>query len=521
MSTDEAEDENWIVALLHWLSQPGDAPLSDKFQAALRAADALELESFVGVFSAQADSASPGGRRALVVMQLVAARVAALYRETQVDAADPLVSPHAVAQLYLTLASTSPPAAAHALQILAVQGDEESLDMLTELLSDSPPADWQSTGVALNALWHARPEVLESFFEKLGDGFVQPGTMAVLLDLANFAVRSKRLATHPWSARHASLAGLLGNVVHRLSELERAPSKFGNSVEEVHAALGESLALTVSLCDALGWIGQPEAGEELRKVLGLSHRRVQTEAAAALARLGDEAGRTRLIELASDRVARLRAVAYADELGFAEDIDAELRFPQALAESELAAWLASPEQFGVPPSDMELVDSRSQYWPSYEEPRDCFLFRYAYAMEAGQFSNIGIAGPCAHAFQADLANLPVDDIYAAFAGWHAEHDEIYELPPNQWNAAQRREAERLVEFLEEQQLADVGVEALTFFLGELAIAGRATQAGKPLCVVSDGFETLCYPTHAGPSSMTLDVALCIFRGRKLLRTFNA
>ncbi|RMF39964.1 MAG: HEAT repeat domain-containing protein, partial [Planctomycetota bacterium] len=210
------------------------------------------------------------------------------------------------------------------------------------------------------------------------------------------------------------------------------------------------------------------------------------------------------------------------ELGIAEEIDEAYREPQALAESELAAWLAAPDQFGFPPAEMELVDARTQYWPGFDEPQPCWLFRFTYQLPGGgTFSNIGLAGPVAMAFQADLGNLPVDDIYAAMAGWHAEHPEIFEVPVHGMNADQRAELERLVRVAEREGFASIQPIALAFFFQTVTLVARAEQEGRSLCIVADGDGVLALPSGSGPEAMTPEVATCIYRGRRLLRAFNA
>ncbi len=75
-------------------------------------------------------------------------------------------------------------------------------------------------------------------------------------------------------------------------------------------------------------------------------------------------------------------------------------------------------------------------WPSYTEPQTCYLFRFTYPLSNGQYTNVGIAGPVVHAFNADMAELPELDIYAAFAGWQAEHPEIFEVARSEFNSSQ-------------------------------------------------------------------------------------
>ena len=387
-------------------------------------------------------------------------------------------------------------------------------------LSEQPPEQPQSVLIALSPLWQLEGNLLELFFDRLGDGFLQPATMAAMLDLANYSFRTQRMAKHAYADRVEDLISLLRNLTQRLQLMEENPKRFGEDVESIQRVLNESVSLTVSLCDALGLIGSSAAIEPLKAALGLSHRRVQTESAGALTRLGDGTGKQRLIELAEDRVARLRAVTYAEELGLAEAIESELRSPQSMAEAQLASWLAAGDRFGVAPHEMELIDSRTQYWPSYEEPQDCYLFRYTYIVPSGQLSNIGIAGPLTCAFNSDLANLPPDDIYAVFAGWQAEHEDIYEVPEALLNRDQRREADRLVRTLEDRGCIVKQLVALTFFFGELALLAVVDLDGKKLNAVTDGTEIYSYAASDHPTAITADLVLSIFRGRKLLRTFN-
>lgn len=484
----------------------------------LGAADGPELESLLNVVSANFDELNSSAVRLRQFLQQVAVRVLALASDA--DRELPIIAPDILLRLSEMANPVDPRAAAHCLQMLAAQPDEESIDALAASLSEQPPEDFQSVGIALSPLWRLDGGLLEFFFDKLESGFFHPATMSALLDLANYAIRKGKLKQHPFGERVKELLSLLNSLNQRLRAMESNPRKFGDDVDTIQRVLGESVSLTISLCDALGLIGDASAAEILRETLGLSHRRVQCEAAGALARLRDAEGQERLIALAADPVARLRAVAYADELDLAEQIEDANKAPQALAESELANWLASGERFGIAPHQMELVDARSLYWPSYEEPRDCYLFRYSYISSQGQLSNIGIAGPLTCAFNADLANLPPDDIYAVFAGWQAEHEEIFEVPEPLLNIEQRRETDRLIRSLEDRDYQVKQVLALTFFLGEIALLAIVQHEGKKLYIVTDGFEHLSYPAVDQPTALTADLVLSIFRGRKLLRSFN-
>jgi hypothetical protein len=257
-----------------------------------------------------------------------------------------------------------------------------------------------------------------------------PLLAAPVLDLANFLTREKFVPRHPAADRADELIALLGEVAQSLSGLEEEPTARGDSLQELSRRVAQGVALAVSLCDALAFIGDRGAIGKLYQALAVRHRRLRTEAAAALARLGEQQGAEELIALASEPIARLRVLAYAREMGLSERIEPQYATPEARAEAELCVWLAEPTQYGVPPTTCELFDHRMQPWPGFSEPVNCYLFQFQYVLTLPEgersYSNIGIAGPLVHAFVADLGDLPPDDIYAAFAGWQAQHEEIRE-----------------------------------------------------------------------------------------------
>lgn len=392
--------------------------------------------------------------------------------------------------------------------------------MLADILVAYPPHDWSATAIAISPLMRTNQWSVSDVFPKLIEATQHPTTIAPVIDLANYVTRQAMVTAHPASDKKAEWISLLGGVVSRLGLLEEEPQRFGETVAEVQHVLGESVALCVALSDALGWFGDQQAIGKLNQAMKLTHRRVQTEAAAALAKLGDEEGTNALVALASEPSARLRVLNYAEELMIADRIDPKWTSSEAQAESELAIWLSQPQQFGLPPTELQLLDQRTLYWPGYEEPRECFLFRYAYKMGDVELSNIGIAGPMVHSFASDLANLPEDDIYAAFAGWCAEHEDIYEVDTHHFNAAQAQEAKRLSDHMEEDGLSEIRPMYLGFFVGERALVAMAQRGDHDGIAVSDGLELLWLQTEGRIRPLGDLEVYSIFKGRKIIRTFN-
>lgn len=396
-----------------------------------------------------------------------------------------------------------------------------ALAAFSELIVADPPGDPTLVAAVFGPLFQHRDYDPAALFPALLDGLRHVSLAAAILDLSNFVTRERIVPQHPAAGRAQEISLLLAGLVGRLGQIESSPGAAGETVEATSRQVKEGISLAVSLCDALALIGDRSAVGKLYQALELSHRRLRAEAAAALAKLGEKAGQQALVQLAAEPVVRLRVLAYAEELGILDQIEDPFKTEQAKAEADLALWLSQPAQMGVPPSRCELVDARQQAWPGYDDPVDCFLFRFEYEFGEAKFSNIGIAGPVTHAFAADLADLPPDDIYAAFAGWQAEHEDVYQLPVDGLLDQQRVDVLRL-----ERRLRDAGYDAiqphtLGFFFGDKALVATAMYQGQPGVAVADQLHCAWWPHRGSPRPIDATVAYCIYKGRKLLRAFNA
>jgi hypothetical protein len=446
--------------------------------------------------------------------------------EQQIATDDPLRQAWAeqLVILYQRLAPQSLTRAA-ILGWLARQGTAAELSRLVALLVADPPQGDSDVVRSLAPLFQRRDLPADALFPALLDALAHPQLAAPVIDLANYLVRQGLATRHPAADRAAQLAALLGEVVQSLTRLAEDPQSTGLSPVEISRRVAGSVALAVSLCDALALIGDPMAIGKLHQALALSHRRVRTEAAAALARLGDDDGITELVNLAEEPVARLRVLAYARELGLADRIEPQWQTPQARAAAELAVWLAEPTQFGIPPTAIELFDEREQFWPGFPEPVDCYLFRFTFAATiAGEgvrsFSNIGIAGPLTHAFLADLTDLPPDDIYAAFAGWQAEHEDIREFDVARLSKSEQLEVERLVRRLHDAGYTAIEPQRMGYFFGEKALIAMARHGGLAGVAIADFQEIAFFPQRHSQRPLGPAECYSIYKGRKLLRSFN-
>jgi hypothetical protein len=409
---------------------------------------------------------------------------------------------------------------AYLLQILATARDPDSLKALAEWFVATPLAGSEDTAIALAPLMQYKDYDPAALFPKILDAIEHPATAAAVMDLSNFVVREQLVDTHPAAERVTVLIGLLGQLAQQLGVIEELRDQPAESSAQLAQRVEDGVALAVALCDALAQIGNKAAIGKLYQTMELSHRRLRTEAAAALAKLGEEAGKKALLELVTEPVIRLRVLAYAEELDLLDKIEPDQRNAEARAESELALWLAQPAQLGFPPTSLEMVDERNQYWPGFDELVDCFLFRFHYQFGDAEYANIAIVGPMTHSFSANLDGIPHSDIYAAFAGWQAQHEDIYEVDLADWDEGLVSEADRLERFLHDAGYDAIQMIRLGFFLGEKALVARATKGGQSCIAVADVHDVFSYRLDPGPRAIGANEAYSIYKGRKLLRTFN-
>ena len=414
------------------------------------------------------------------------------------------------------------------LHLMAMSGTSDSIETLVDRLSERPPSDPVEAAQVVSPLMQHDDWPLEAFFPAALDLIASPTLAAPVLDLANYLHRDRQVTPHPAISRLEMMNHLLGQVTTRLKRFEVDPRSMGDSVSTVSQRLAASVALAVSTADAVGLIGDGSSIPILEETVTLKHRRVQCEAAGALARFGEDAGTKRLIELTADPAARLRAIAYADELGHSDAVDPKFRSGESVAESEMALWLSGPTQMGVPPSSVETVHRQTLRWPGDERPTEVFLVRYEYNFGPAadgdgptNYSNIGLAGPITFSFSADVADMPVEDILAMYAGWHAEHPDIVSIPPDQWNTAHQRQMASFRDYLSREDLEDLQPKLLGLMLDEVAGVFEARRDGVRRLVVTDGLETIERIIDGRPRPLAPEDLFNLFKGRKMLRTFNA
>lgn len=434
-------------------------------------------------------------------------------------AAAAIVSPHDISLLYRHLGQDFS-ARYLLLAVLARIGSSESLAEFVQLILQDSPQDEKDVFTAFEPLFVKKDFNPADLFPYLFGALGQPKVASIVLDLANYVFRNGLTQTHPIADRLDQMRQLLGNLTCRLELLAENPTRQTVDAESIAAQVADSTALIISLCDSLALADDHDSVEVLIKTASVSHRRIRVEAFAALARLGNENGKRRLIELANEPSIRLRALKYAEELDFLDEIDPDNLTDASLAESQLAIWLAQSTQMGIPPIRLELIDQRTQYWPGYDDPVDCFLFRFFYSLGGGEYSNIGISGPATHAFLGDLADLPVKQIYAAFAGWQAEHEDIEQLDPLDLNPHYRTDLTRLQRRLNDRGYESIEPRIFGRFFGQNVLVAIADKEKHPGIAVIENETEMWFPRHNNRNPLSPEEAYCIYKGQQLLQAFN-
>ncbi len=400
--------------------------------------------------------------------------------------------------------------------------DATALGELADALVSDPPTSAERVARVCAALFQGPSEDIRAMFPRLLDGLAHPATAAVTLDLANFLAERRVIWPHAAADRRAELGRLLRALVEGLTRLEEQPPTTAAELDVVRQRVQDASAVFVGLCRALALVGDVTQTPALFGALGVSHRRLRAEAAAALGALGEAAGVEALVELAAVPVARSRALAYLEELGMLERAAASDREPNARAAGELAAWLAEPINYGLAPGELALWDERRLFWPGFEEPVACFLFRYDYCLPGGELSGVGLVGPRLQCLAGEWGDMTADDLYALFAGRQVEHEQIAVVETGLAAANQEQNVERLGLLLDawDEPHGPAELVLVGEFFGDEVLVAWVDRAGEPGFAAADGQQVGWLAAREGVRSLGADDCWQWYVGRRLLAHFN-
>ena len=90
---------------------------------------------------------------------------------------------------------------------------------------------------------------------------------------------------------------------------------------------------------------------------------------------------------------------------------------QQSPEQIMLDWLEHPNEFGVKPLHVEIIEHQKIRWPFYKDTQDVFLIEYEMP---SRYRGIGIAGPITWSFIGDFqfSRFSNDELIKLYAGWY-------------------------------------------------------------------------------------------------------
>jgi hypothetical protein len=291
-------------------------------------------------------------------------------------------------------------------KMFALYGYEPGVERVATIARRFPDCGWLAIcfGMFGKPEHPHGPALVEWLRDPLPPGFAA----VVTLDLANTLCRQERLASHPFDTP----AG------HQMLEAWLRDS------DPDHYGYAQSSAASLPFL--------PNRARTRLAALAMDHPDacVQMEAAWASAYRGGKAGLKFLARMCLDPRTSRAAQHYLEELGRSEVIPEQARAPDFRALAEMCSWLAHPNEFGRPPDDIELYDTRELYWPPTDDNRRLWLFRYRYAKE-GEEDDIGfgMVGSITFAlFGEATGELCAEDVYGLHCCWELEMNDDPRAP---------------------------------------------------------------------------------------------
>lgn len=239
------------------------------------------------------------------------------------------------------------------------------------------------------------------------------------LDFANTLAREGFIDDHPFDTSEGidRLGGLLRN---------SDPESFSQA---------QSAAAALPFLD-------PGARQPLM-ALAMDHpsTAVQMEGAWAAAKLGSEAGIRFLARLCMDVNHSLQARLYLQELDRHEAVPPRAHEPNFEAMAKMVDWLGHPMEFGRPPDEISLFDTRELLWPPANDMRRLWQFHYRYAATSPDqpaTEGIGMVGSITFSLFGETSpSMTPEDIYALHCCWELAVDDDPRAPSARSVAAGR------------------------------------------------------------------------------------
>jgi hypothetical protein len=304
------------------------------------------------------------------------------------------------------------------LKILAMYRQYDDVDLIAEAARRQINADSYMWSIIFNQFDAEHPfsgEMIDRLRDPLPTGFMS----VAYLDMANRWAIAGRMKRHPFDSE----AGR--------KQLEAWLSDTNE----------ENFSYAHSATAALPFIEQSLRGGLMQIAMAHPDASVRMESAWAQAKSGDPSGLNRLSELCLDPRYSYVAQQYLEELGHSDKIPERAQQTDFQAVAAMANWLAHPNEFGRPPDEIELYDTRELFWPPTNDKRRLWLIKYTYNdEERGETDRgIGMVGSVTFAlFSEATADLSPEDIYGLHCCWEMEMNEDSRAPKKRGAKAGRK-----------------------------------------------------------------------------------
>ena len=303
-----------------------------------------------------------------------------------------------------------------ALQMFARYGVEEGLDRIVDGAFNPALSDGYLWPAVFEQLKDEDP-ILSKLIRRLSKPLPSGFARVAFLDWTNRLIRKGTILKHPFNSPEG---------------LDLLQTWLASSDED-------DFSFAHSAAAAIPFMATPAREQLLALATDHPDINVRMEAAWASARLGNEAGKKSLARQCLDHNYSMAARAYLEELGLRDAIPKEADEPGFRAMAKMCEWLGRPQEFGRPPDEIELFDTRELHWPPTKDWRPVWLFRFQYAAEELDDSSddeesdeasedeigIGMAGSIPHSLYDETnAQMSPMDIYALHCCWEleAKHD---------------------------------------------------------------------------------------------------
>lgn len=259
-----------------------------------------------------------------------------------------------------------------------------------------------------------------AFVDALRDPLPADFAAVAYLDLVNAAAREGRLEAHPF-------------------DTEEGRARLEAWLLDSNA---EHVSYAHSAAAALPFLGAATRNPLAALAMDHTNAGVQMEAAWASAFRGGTAGVTFLARMCEDPHYSIRAQQYLLELDRVDRVPAAASEPDFHALAVMCNWLAHSNEYGEPPADIALFDTRELDWPPTNDRRRVWLFRFTYPNRADDGTaetGLGMVGSIPFVLSGETnAGMSAEDAYAIHCCWELDVNDDPRAPKKRTAKAGRK-----------------------------------------------------------------------------------